>query len=111
MSELSADVIAFLCVNGVETAASANDYRLPKIPPRFQVTPPPHMCSSPTPNPHEEYGPTTGGGEVLIDVLPPGREQMVVVALVLVQVRSSAPAGGAMTIPTATVVIPTKGSA
>jgi hypothetical protein len=81
------------------------------MPPMFQVTPPPHMYSSPTPNPHEEYGPTTGGGEVLIDVLPPGREQMVVVALVLVQVRLSAAAAGAMIIPTATVAIPTNDNA
>jgi hypothetical protein len=76
----------------------------------FHVTPPLHMYSMPTPNPQEEYGPTTGGGEVLIEVLPPGREQMVVLAEVLVQVRS-APAVGATAIPNATVAIPTSGSA
>jgi hypothetical protein len=55
----------------------------------------------PTPNPHEVEGPTTGGGEVLIEVLPPGREQMVVLAAVLVQVRSSAPAVGTPKAPSA----------
>jgi len=40
----------------------------------------------------------------------PGREQMVVFAEVLVQVRS-APAVGATAIPNATVAIPTSGSA
>jgi len=59
------------------------------------------MCSMPTPNPHEVYGPTTGGGEVLIEVLPPGREQMVVLADVLVHVRSSAPAVGMTKAPSA----------
>jgi hypothetical protein len=44
----------------------------------------------PTPNPQDDYGPTTGGGDVVIDVLPPGREQIVVLAeLAILKGRSS----------------------
>lgn len=48
---------------------------------------------------------------MLIDVLPPGREQMVVLAEVLVHVRSSAPAVGATTVHDMTAARPTSGSA
>ena len=47
------------------------------MPPMFHDTPPSHMYSIPTPYPQSLYGPTTGGGLALIEVLPPGLVQMV----------------------------------
>jgi len=71
----------------------------------FHDTPPSHMYSMPTPNPQSLYGPTTGGGLALIEVLPPGLVQMVAPPL-FVQVCPVAAATGAAASPTAVTATP-----